>query len=240
MLQAGGLLQRLTKRLPNVNARARRADETTQAVHDSVESARSAHLRYVSDTIPGIRRKRVGKHFSYVGVDGKAIRDPTELQRIRRLAIPPAWTDVWICPLPHGHLQATGRDARGRKQYRYHARWREVRDEAKYEHTIAFGEALPRIRREVEDDLALAGLPREKVLATVVRLLETQLIRVGNDEYARTNRSYGLTTLRDQHVKVNGSELRFRFNGKSGKKHYISVRDRHLARIVKKSQDLPG
>jgi len=190
--------------------------------------------------MPGIRRKRAGKYFSYVGPDGRTIRDPAELQRIRRLAIPPAWTDVWICPLPHGHLQATGRDAKGRKQYRYHARWREVRDEAKYEHTLAFGKALPRIRRQVAEDLALPGLPREKVLATVVRLLETTLIRVGNDEYARANRSFGLTTLRDQHVSVNGSELRFRFQGKSGKKHYISIRDRHLARIVKGCQDLPG
>jgi len=233
-------LQKLTKRLPSGKARSKTRAESAPDALDPAESARSGHLRYVADTSPEIRRKRVGKHFSYVGVDGKRIHDPSELQRIRRLAIPPAWTDVWICPLPYGHLQATGRDARRRKQYRYHPRWRPVRDEAKFEHTIAFGEALPRIRRAVAEDLALPGLPREKVLATVVRLLETTLIRVGNDEYARANHSYGLTTLHNQHVKVNGSEMSFRFNGKSGKRHYISVRDRHLARIVKRSQDLPG
>ena len=190
--------------------------------------------------MPGLRRKRGGKHFGYVGVDGKAIRDESELQRIRRLAIPPAWTDVWICPLAHGHLQATGRDARGRKQYRYHPRWREVRDEAKYERTITFGEALPRIRRQVAANLSLPGLPRQKLLAAVVRLLETTLIRVGNDEYARANRAFGLTTLLDRHVKVNGSEMRFRFRGKGGKDHYISLRDRRLARIVRRCQDIPG
>ena len=233
-------MQRLTKTLPRGKVPPRRRKEPDALVLDPVESARQAHLRYVSDTAPGIRRKRAGKHFSYVGLDGKPIRDASELQRIRRLAIPPAWTDIWICPFPNGHLQATGRDAKGRKQYRYHPRWREVRDEAKYERMIAFGEALPRIRRRVADDLALAGLPREKVLATVVRLLEMTLIRVGNDEYARANNSYGLTTLLDQHVNVDGSEVRFKFRGKSGKEHFIGLKDRHLARVVKRCQDLPG
>src|SRR5579883_1853699 len=167
------------------------------AAADPVETAKAAGLRYVSDTLPGIARKRAGKHFSYIGLDGKPIRDPKELERIKKLGIPPSWTNVWICASPRGHLQATGRDARGRKQYRYHPRWREVRDETKYDKVIAFAEALPRIRARTERDLALPGLPREKVLATVVRLLEATLIRVGNDEYARQNHSFGLTTMQD-------------------------------------------
>src|SRR5207253_349851 len=169
---------------------------------------------HVSDAGAGIRRRRSGRGFTYLGPDGTGLRDEGELRRIRSLAVPPAWTDVWICPNPKGHIQATGRDAKGRKQYRYHPRWREVRDETKYERMIAFGQALPRIRERVERDLALWGLPREKVLATVVRLLETTLIRVGNEEYAHKNRSFGLTTMRNRHVDVSGTQLRFTFRGK--------------------------
>lgn len=207
---------------------------------DPLESAKVAGLRYVTDTSPGIRRKRVGRGFIYIGLDGSPIRDPQELRRIKALGIPPAWTEVWICPIPHGHLQATGRDAKGRKQHRYHTRWREVRYQTKYGQMCAFGEALPLIRRQVEHDLALPGLPRAKVLATVLRLLEMTLIRVGNEEYARTNQSFGLTTLRDQHVDITGATLRFQFRGKSGKEHIIEIHDRHLARTVRQCQDLPG
>lgn len=212
----------------------------TCSAEDLAQVAKSAGLRYVNDTMPGIRRRRVGKHFSYIGLDGKPIRDPAELERIKKIGVPPAWTDVWICPNAQGHIQATGRDARGRKQYRYHPRWREVRDETKYDRMIAFGEALPTIRERVEHDLALSGLPYEKVLATLVRLLDTALIRVGNEEYARENESYGLTTMRAQHVDVEGVKLHFHFRGKSGKEHDINVKDRQLAKIVKRCQDLPG
>ncbi len=213
--------------------------ETCSAAHP-IETAEAAGLRYVSDTQPGIQRKRVGKHFSYIGLDGKPIRDPKELERIKKIGIPPAWKQVWICPSPKGHIQATGRDAKGRKQYRYHSRWREVRDETKYDRMIAFGEALPSIRERVEQDLSLAGLPYEKVLATLVRLLDTTLIRVGNEEYARENHSFGLTTMRTHHVKVAGTTVHFHFRGKSGREHDIDVRDRQLAKIVKRCQDLPG
>ncbi len=209
-------------------------------VTDPIESAREAGLRYVSDDRPGIRRVRRGNGFRYVQPDGQPVRDRDTLRRIRSLAIPPAWTDVWICLLANGHLQATGHDARGRKQYRYHPRWRAVRDETKYDRLIAFGQALPRIRARVEQDLAQPGLPRSKVLATVVRLLETTLIRVGNEEYARTNGSFGLTTLRNRHVSVEGESVRFSFRGKSGIRHTIRVDDRRLARIVQRCQDLPG
>ncbi len=211
-----------------------------EVVSDPVESAQAAGLRYVSDTQPGIRRKRAGKGFAYVGTDGKTIRDAKELSRIRSLAIPPAYTDVWICPSPSGHIQATGRDARGRKQYRYHPKWREVRDETKFGRMLGFSQALPKIRTRLERDLSLPGLPREKVLATVVRLLECTCIRVGNDEYAKSNRSYGLTTLQDRHVEITGSNLRFEFRGKSGKTHKVDLNDRRLARIVERCQDLPG
>lgn len=211
-----------------------------EAVSDPVESAQAAGLRYVSDTMPGIRRKKAGKGFAYSGQDGKTIRDPKELARIQSLAIPPAYTDVWICPSPNGHIQATGRDARGRKQYRYHPKWREVRDETKYGRMLAFSEVLPRIRERLDKDLSRSGLPREKVLATVVRLLECTRIRVGNDEYARANRSFGLTTLQDRHVEISGSNLRFEFRGKSGKTHQVSLNDRRLARIVQRCQALPG
>lgn len=207
---------------------------------DAAESAEAAGLRYVSDTMPGIRRKRAGTGFAYTGVDGKPIRDRAELRRIKALAIPPAYTGVWICPSPRGHIQATGRDARGRKQYRYHSKWRDVRDENKFGRMIAFSDALPGIRRRVARDMQLPGLPREKVLATVVRLLERTSIRIGNDEYARSNRSFGLTTLRDQHVEISGSRLRFEFRGKSGKTHAVDVADRRLARIVQRCQAIPG
>jgi DNA topoisomerase I len=204
------------------------------------ESAASAGLRYVNDGSPGIRRKRAGSGFSYVDPEGTRITDKKTLERIRKLAIPPAYTDVWICPSPNGHIQATGRDARGRKQYRYHPKWREVRDETKFGRMVAFSEVLPKIRARVEADLALPGLPREKVLATVVRLLECTNIRVGNDEYARANGSYGLTTLRDKHVEVSGGSLRFSFKGKSGKTHEVELTDRRLARIVRRCREVPG
>jgi DNA topoisomerase I len=205
-----------------------------------VESAKAAGLRYVTDAKPGIKRKRSGTGFRYVGLDGKPLRDEEALARIKSLVIPPAWIDVWICPIANGHLQATGRDARGRKQSRYHPRWRQVRDETKYEHMVTFGKALPLIRERIEQDLSLAGLPRAKVLATIVRLMETTYIRVGNEEYARENKSYGLTTMRNKHVEVQGSAISFKFQGKSGVKHAIDLSDRRLARIVKRCQDLPG
>jgi len=212
----------------------------TLELDDPEASAEEAGLRYVTDDGPGIRRRRAGKGWTYVGVDGKRITDRDRIAWFNRLAIPPAWTDVWICPIRRGHLQATGRDVRGRKQYRYHPRWREVRDEAKYGRLIEFARALPRIRRRAERDLRRRGLPREKVLALVVRLLQETLIRVGNDEYARDNRSYGLSTLRNRHVTVRGESIRFSFRGKSGKEHEIGVRDRRLARLVKACQEIPG
>jgi DNA topoisomerase-1 len=210
------------------------------AIADPEESAREAGLRYVRDDRPGITRKGAGKGFSYRDASGERITDRKTLDRIRALAIPPAWTDVWICPSPNGHLQATGRDAKGRKQYRYHAKWREVRDENKYEHTLAFARALPGIRERVDADLRKQGLSREKVLAAVVRLLETTLIRVGNDQYARENNSFGLTTMRDRHVEVNGSTVTFTFSGKAGVEHEIDLDDRRLATIVRKCRDIPG
>src|SRR5688572_23858210 len=205
-----------------------------------IESAKAAGLRYTTDLKPGIRRTRRGRAFAYVDSSGKRVRAAAELARIRGLVIPPAWRDVWICTDARGHLQATGRDARGRKQYRYHPRWREVRDETKYDRVIGFAHALPMIRRKTAEHLRRQGLPREKVLATVVRLLEKTLIRVGNDEYARSNRSYGLTTLRDGHVDVKGPRVRFSFRGKSGVEHEIDLNDHRLAKIVKQCRDLPG
>lgn len=204
------------------------------------ESARAASLRYVTDVKPGIRRRKSGQGFSYVGSDGRTIRDKATIARIRSLAIPPAWTDVWICPHDNGHIQATGRDARGRKQYRYHRKWHSVRDETKYSRMVHFGYALPGIRSQVNAHLALRGMPREKVLAVVVRLLETTYIRVGNEEYARTNGSFGLTTLLDDHVSVRGAKVRFCFRGKSGKEHEVELNDQRLARLIKQSRDLPG
>jgi DNA topoisomerase I len=208
---------------------------------DPAEAAAAGHLRYVSDTGPGISRLRGGRGFRYrLEADGRPVRDPETLARIRALAIPPAWTAVWICASAAGHIQAVGRDARGRKQYRYHPRWRAIRDEAKYARLRDFGRILPRVRRQVRQDLAVSGLPRRKVLATVVRLLETTLIRVGNEEYARQNHSYGLTTLRARHVRVEGGRLRFQFRGKGGKAHIVAINDRRLARVVQRCQELPG
>ena len=209
-------------------------------VAEAIDAAEEAGLRYVSDDRPGYTRKRNGDDFDYFDAEGKQIRDEQRLVRLKRLAIPPAWTDVWICPAPNGHIQATGRDARRRKQYLYHERWREVRDENKYDRILDFAKALPKIRRRVAKDLKLPGLPREKVLATVVQLLERTFIRIGNDEYARENKSFGLTTMKDRHVEVKGSKLRFRFRGKSGREHEVDVTDRHIAKIISKLQDLPG
>jgi DNA topoisomerase-1 len=231
---------RAERSLDAIGPRGRVRAEQLPELSDPRAAARAAGLRYVSDTGPGIRRRRIGRSFSYRGPDGQLIRDRETLRWIRSLAIPPAWTEVWISPVRNGHILATGRDAKGRKQYRYHPKWREVRDEAKYGRTIAFAQALPRIRAKVEEDLAKRGLPREKIVATVVRLLEQTFMRVGNEEYVKANRSYGLTTLRDRHVKLDGGELKFRFKGKSGKEHTVGVRDRRLARIVRQCQDLPG
>jgi DNA topoisomerase-1 len=207
---------------------------------DGRASARAHGLRYSTDARPGITRRRTGRAFSYRGADGAVIRDASTLERVRKLAIPPAWTEVWICPDALGHLQATGRDAKGRKQYRYHERWRAGRDDAKFERLIDFARVLPRIRERCAADLARPGMPREKVLAAVVRLLETTLIRVGNDEYARLNRSFGLTTLKTRHAKVSGTAVRFRFRGKSGRQHEVGIRDRRLAAVVRRCQELPG
>jgi DNA topoisomerase-1 len=207
---------------------------------DPTESAEAAGLRYVSDTMPGISRKRSGTGFSYIGTDGKRITDRKQIARIRALAIPPAYTDVWICPSPNGHIQATGRDARGRKQYRYHPKWREIRDETKFGRMVEFSRVLPAIRKRVERDLSEPSLTREKVIATVVRLLECTGIRVGNDEYARANRSFGLTTLRNHHLEISGSRLRFQFRGKGGKVHDVALTDRRLARILTRCQAMPG
>jgi DNA topoisomerase I len=207
---------------------------------EHVESAEAAGLRYVSDTMPGIRRKRTGRGFVYIDVAGSPIRNGNELARIKALVIPPAWTDVWVCPSPQGHIQVTARDAKGRKQYRYHPRYREIRDETKFGRMLEFSDLLPALRDRVEKDLQLSGLPRDKVLATVVRLLEKTLIRVGNDEYARENKSYGLTTMRRRHIQVTGHTLRFDFRGKSGLMHSVAVTDRRVARIIQHCQELPG
>ena len=204
------------------------------------EAAQEAGLTYVSDEDRGLTRERHGDGFRYLKPNGDPVTDEATLDRVRRLAIPPAWTDVWICAKANGHLQATGRDARGRKQYKYHPQFREVRESTKYEHMLEFARALPAIRTRIAEHMALRGLPREKVLATVVHLLESTLIRVGNDDYARENKSYGLTTLRNPHVSVEGSQLRFRFKGKSGKTWQLQLKDRRVAKIVKACQDLPG
>lgn len=210
-------------------------------VSDPVAAARAAGLRYVSDDRPGIQRKRYGKKgFAYFDANGERIRDDEEIRRINALAIPPAYKDVWICPLANGHLQATGRDAKGRKQYRYHPLWRSVRDQTKYTRLLIFSQALPTIRQRLAQDLARRGLPKQKVLAAVVQLMELTRIRVGNEEYARVNQSYGLTTLQDEHVDVAGSKIRFRFQGKSGVEHDIELTDKRLAKIVKCCQELPG
>ena len=212
--------------------RGRNGETALDAFADPQEAAKAAQLRYVRDDRGGIRRQVNGNGFSYTTADGDPIDYEVTLARIKALAIPPAWTDVWICSIPYGHLQASGRDARGRKQYRYHPRWRKVRDETKYGRMELFGAALPRIRERVEEDLAQRGLAREKVLAIIVRLLETTFIRVGNEEYARSNKSFGLTTMRDRHVKIDGAKIHFRFRGKSGKDHIITLTNRRLARLV--------
>jgi DNA topoisomerase-1 len=207
---------------------------------DPPAAARAAGLRYVSDAKPGLSRAGAPGAFRYVAADGSKVDDEATLARIKSLVIPPAWTDVWICTQANGHLQATGRDARGRKQYRYHPKWRSVRDEVKYERMIAFGQALPAIRKAVDAALSQPGLPREKVLATIVHLLEATMMRIGNEEYARENKSFGLTTLRNRHVHIDGKEVEFHFRGKSGVFHDVKVADRRLARIIGRMRDLPG
>ena len=224
-----------------VRTRARNGNGNgAKIVADAIDAAEEAGLRYVSDDRPGYTRKAKGDDFDWLDADGEPIRDEQRLLRIKRLAIPPAWTEVWVSPLANGHIQATGRDARGRKQYVYHDRWREVRDENKYDRIISFGKTLPKIRRRIARDLKLAGLPRNKVLATVVQLLERTFIRIGNEEYARENKSFGLTTMKDRHVEVKGAKLRFRFRGKSGREHEVDVTDGRIANIISKLQDLPG
>jgi DNA topoisomerase-1 len=207
---------------------------------DPLDSAKAAHLRYVTGDGRGITRKRRGKSFSYFGPDSKPVRDKATLERIQSLVIPPAWQNVWICPLENGHIQAIGRDAKGRKQYRYHPRYREVRDQAKFDHMLAFGAALPKIRAQVNRDLSLRGLPKRKVVAAIVRLLDETCIRVGNEEYAKENNSFGLSTLRNRHVEVHGANIHFHFQGKSHQEHDITLQDRRIAKIVKQCQELPG
>jgi DNA topoisomerase-1 len=226
---------RLAKAVGLVRARRRKPLPTNPE-----ESANAARCHYVDDSLPGIKRVKHGKGFSFVTPEGKPVRDADELRRIRGLVIPPAWTNVWICPDPDGHIQATGRDARGRKQYRYHWRFREVREETKYEHMLQFADALPAVRAKVDEDLGKPWLTRDKVLATVVRLLEITLIRVGNEEYARENGSFGLTTMRARHIDIEGSTIEFHFRGKSKKDHKVKVQDRRLARILQRCNDLPG
>ena len=221
-------------------ARDGEANNSLPPVEGNPAAAAAAGLRYVTDEDPGIRRVKSGSGFTYSDPHGVAVRDEATLERISKLVIPPAYTDVWICPDPRGHIQATGRDTRGRKQYRYHPDWRSVRDETKYARMAAFGRALPDIRARVDADLRRRGLPKEKVVAAVVRLLELTLIRVGNDEYARTNKHFGLTTLRNRHARLHGAEIEFAFKGKSGVEHRTGVHDRRLARIVKSCQDIPG
>jgi DNA topoisomerase I len=233
--------QTVTAQGPEPDERAARPESAdAPSGSDPREAADSAGLIYVSDSRPGIRRRKSGSGFRYQSPDGDSITDPETLKRIRSLAIPPAWTDVWICPSANGHIQATGRDARGRKQYKYHPRFREFRESTKYHHIVAFANALPTIRAKVAAHRALRGMPREKILATVVHLLETTLIRVGNDDYARQNGSYGLTTLKNRHADVNGSEVRFRFTGKGGKQWSLKLRDRRIAKIIRQCQELPG
>jgi DNA topoisomerase I len=207
---------------------------------DPKESAEAAGLRYVSDDRPGIRRAGAANGFKYLAPDGSTVTDEATLKRIRSLVIPPAWTDVWICASPYGHIQAVGRDAKGRKQYRYHSAYRHIRDQTKYGRMLAFGAALPAIRQRVDADLSLPGLPRHKVLAAVVKLLERTCMRIGNDEYKKQNESFGLTTLQDKHVKVEGAKMRFKFRGKSGQQQDIELDDPRLAKIVKKCRDIPG
>jgi DNA topoisomerase-1 len=206
----------------------------------AIDAPRVPGLRYVTDAVPGLRRRRAGKGFVYIDADGKRVRDRAEIDRIAGLAIPPAWTDVWICPYPNGHTLATGRDAKGRKQYRYHPRWRSVRDEAKFERTTAFGESLPALRRRVRKDMARTGMPKEKIVATIVALLDSCFARIGNEEYAKANGSFGLTTLRDRHARVRGSKVRLRFRGKGGKAHEVEIDDPRITYIVRTCQAIDG
>ena len=209
-------------------------------VQEHREAAARAGLRYVTDGVPGIRRQRVGRGWLFFAPDGSRIKDAAERARIEGLVVPPAWSEVWICPDPRGHIQVTARDARGRKQYRYHPRYREARDKSKFRRMLEFSEILPDVRERVERDLRAHDLSRRQILATVVRLLDKTLIRVGNDEYARENRSFGLTTLRGRHVQIDGARHYFSFRGKSGVNHQVAITDRRLARIVQQCQDLPG
>jgi DNA topoisomerase-1 len=226
----------VNRRLPSLDA----GPSNAHGPSGLVKSAKSAGLVYVNDRGPGIQRRRAGRGFRYINHHGRALRSREDLDRIKRLAIPPAWRQVWICPNAYGHLQATGRDARGRKQYRYHAGWRDVRDQVKYDQILGFAAALPALRRRLAKDLSAPGLSKRKVVAVVVQLLEKTFIRVGNDEYARDNHSFGLTTMRNGHVRISRSTLRFRFRGKSGKTHDISFDDRRLALVVRRCQELPG
>jgi DNA topoisomerase-1 len=216
------------------------APATPETALDPIAAAKLAKLRHVSDDVLGITRHKARHGFDYRHPAGELVRDIETLKRIRSLVIPPAWTAVWICPYPNGHIQAVGRDQRGRKQYRYHPRWREVRDESKYGKMLIFGRVLPSIRERVEADLRRRGLPRERVLAAVTRLMEATLFRIGNTEYARANKSYGLTTLRDRHVEIDGSHIHLSFRGKHGIRHETDINDRRLARIIKDCRDLPG
>jgi len=231
-----------TARVPATGARTHSNGSSNRSRDSSTGASDGASgaLCYVSDTEPGLRRKRTRAGFEYLDADGRVVEDEATLARIRALAVPPAWEDVWICALPHGHLQATGRDARGRKQYRYHRGWRAMRDESKFGRMVAFGEALPRIRRRVDEAMRMRGLPRERVVATVVRLLDTTGVRVGNAEYARDNGSYGLTTLRNKHVETHAEHFVLTFRAKSGREHRVDVRDPRVARIVQKCRELPG
>lgn len=215
-------------------------EQSTDPQAEAKAVAKAAHLRYVNDGEPGIRRKRSGRGFAYLNADGARVRDKATLARIKQLVIPPGWTDVWICATPNGHIQVTARDAKGRKQYRYHERWRAARDETKFSRMAAFGEALPKMRKRVQEDLGRRGLPRERVLAAVVAVLGATFIRVGNAEYERNNDSYGLTTLHDDHAEIAGATIHFEFRGKSGKEHGIDLKDKRLAKIIKRSQELPG
>ncbi len=225
-------------------SRKKKAEKTSSSdvvdVQTPQQSAQEAGLRYVTDAKPGLRRLKVGKSFRYVDASGKAVKDKETLGRIKSLVIPPAWADVWICPSANGHLQCTGRDARGRKQSRYHPKWREVRDGNKYEKMLHFAEALPLIRKKVDSDLKREGLPKEKVLAAVVGVMELTHIRVGNEEYAKENQSYGLTTMRTKHVEVHGSQVTFSFQGKSRVHHTVDLRDARLAKVIRRCEELPG
>ena len=220
--------------------RAKAVAAQVEVVEEYREAAQAAGLRYVTDEMPGVTRKKTRTGWRYIDAEGKTIKDYWDRKRIDKIAVPPAYTDVWICPRENGHIQATGRDDRGRKQYRYHAKWTEARDEAKYEKMVVFARLLPGIRKRVAADMRKQGLPREKVLATLVALLEKTLIRIGNEDYAKENKSFGLTTLRNRHLDIDGSTLRFDFKGKSGKTWNLDLKDRRVAKVVRSIQDLPG